>query len=247
MYISINNQNIYYQKIGKGKDLILLHGWGQDVSTWWGIVELLKEDFTLWMLDLPGFGRSELPKEPFRVKDYAETVGGFIKQNKIKKPVLLGHSHGGRTGIKLAALEPTLLDKLILEDATGIKPSKSLLQTFIYPIAKLSHLIPNFFNLKERLRTAFYKSQEADYLNAGKLKETLQIVLAENLAPDLPKIRTETLLIWGKKDGAVPLKDGKKMYIAIENSRIEVLDDVGHFPHLENPERFVYWVKNFLQ
>jgi pimeloyl-ACP methyl ester carboxylesterase len=247
MYQTINNQNIYYQKIGRGKDLILLHGWGQDVSTWWGITDLLKEDFTLWLLDLPGFGRSDLPKKPFKVSDYSETVIKFIKQNKIKKPILLGHSHGGRTGLKLAAMEPDLIDKLILEDASGIKPKKGVFKSIVYPIAKFSHLIPNFFNLKEKLKQSFYKSVEADYMNAGALKETLKAILEEDLTPDLSKIKSETILIWGEKDRSVSLKDGKKMYRMIENSRIEVLDDVGHFPHLENTERFVYWVRNFCE
>lgn len=251
MYLKIRNQNIYFQKIGKGKDLVMLHGWGVDVSTFWGVVDLLKNDFTLWLIDLPGFGRSGQPKKNFTVSDYAEIIGEFIKKNKIKKPVLLGHSLGGRVAIKLASHlssgNVNFIDKLILESSAGIKPKRDNLKPFFYLIAKLSHVIPNWISLKEKIRVWFYKSLESDYINAGVLKETLKNILDEDLTKDVTKIQTDILLIWGEKDPTkeASLKNGKKMYHLIKNSRIEILEDVGHFPHIENPERFVYWVKDF--
>lgn len=252
MYLIINNQNIYYQKIGKGKDLILLHGWGQDVSTWWGIVDLLKNDFTLWLIDLPGFGRSDIPKTPFKMKDYAEIVAEFIRAQRINRPILLGHSLGGRVAIRLASHMSSgnvnFIDKLILEAAAGIKPKRDHLKPIFYALAKLSYLIPNLFNLKERLRVWFYKSLESDYINAGSLKETLKNILDEDLTSGLPNIQTETLLIWGEEDPtqeASP-KFGKRMYQLIKNSRLEVLEGVGHFPHLERPDLFAQYVKDFV-
>lgn len=247
MYINISGQQIYYQKLGKGKNLIMLHGWGQDVSTFWGVAEQLKSDFTIWLIDLPGFGRSEAPKHPFTVLDYAEIIEQLIKKNKIKVPILLGHSLGGRIAIKLASHPGGVISKLILEDAAGIKPKRDVLKFLIYPLSKLVHFFPNWLNLKEKLRHYFYKSIEADYINAGSLKETLTNILQEDLTADLPKIKADTLLIWGEKDPTqeASLKNGKKMYQLIKNSRIEVLEDVGHFPHLEKSELFVYWVKQF--
>ena len=72
MYTTVNNQQIYYQKIGQGKDLVMLHGWANDVSSFWQVTQELKDDFTVWLIDLPGFGRSENPKKPFTVTDYAK-------------------------------------------------------------------------------------------------------------------------------------------------------------------------------
>jgi pimeloyl-ACP methyl ester carboxylesterase len=249
MYIKINDNNIYYQKVGRrGKDLILLHGWGQDVSTWWVVLDKLKDDFTLWLIDLPGFGRSDLPKKDLMVQDYADTIQVFITKLKIKKPHLLGHSHGGRISLKVAAYQGHLIDKLILEDSAGIKPKKGLKQLLAYPLAKIfKNLTPNWFHFKDRLKTMLYRYLESDFLEAGPLRGTLDQVVNEDLTLDIKKINNETLLIWGEKDRAVPLSDGKRIYRLIEPSRIEVIDEVGHFPHLENPDRFIYWVRNFLE
>lgn len=249
MYITVNDQSLYYQKVGSGKDLVVLHGWGHDVSSFWHVVEQLKDTFTLYLVDLPGFGRSELPKKPFTVQDYAQTIAEFIRSQNIK-PILLGHSVGGRIAIKLAANKPDLIEKLILEDAAGIKPKRDVPKVLLYPIAKaFRYLLPNIFGIKQRIRYRFYKALESDYISAGPMKETLKNILAEDLTPDLPKITTETLLIWGEEDPTLEasLANGKKMYRLIPNARIAVLEDIGHSPHLEKPEQFCYWVKDFAE
>ncbi len=247
MYTKIDSLNIYFQKVGKGKNLIMLHGWGADVSTFWPIVDLLKEKYTLWLIDLPGFGRSDLPKKVFTISNYAEVIVEFIQKNHIKKPSLFGHSYGGKISIKLAALYPTLLDKLILEGSSGIKLEKSLFQIFISPFAKLAHfLLPDVFHFRSKMRQKLYKKLESDYADAGEMKQIFLNTHAEDLSADLPKIKTETLLIWGERDRAVPLKYGKRIYQLIQNSKLVVLEGTGHFPHIKAPERIAYYVADFV-
>jgi pimeloyl-ACP methyl ester carboxylesterase len=248
MYIDLDNQQVYYQKIGQGKNLVLLPGWANDVSSFWNIAQELKNDFTVWLIDLPGFGRSETPKKPFTVSDYAEIVKGFLDQLKIKKPVILGHSHGGRTTIKLLANYPDIAEKIILEDAAGIKPKRDGYKFMAYTGAKLFNILfPEIWGVKKILRHYFYKNIESDYINAGNLKETLKLILAEDLVSDIKKIQTETLLLWGENDPTMEasLANGRKMYKMIPKSRLEVIEGAGHHPHIDNPKMFVYWVKDF--
>lgn len=246
MYCEVEGQNIYFQKVGKGRDLILIHGWGADVSNFWPIVGLLKDSFTLWLLDLPGFGRSDLPKKQFAISDFAKVIAEFIKKNNIKNPVVFGHSYGGKVSIKLASLYPNLINKLILEGASGITPQKSLFQILLFPIAKISHfLLPDLFNTKSKIRAKLYKKLESDYADAGQMKDIFVNTLKEDLTADLEKIQTETLLIWGENDRAVPLTYGKRMYQLVRNSKLITLEDVGHFPHIKWPERVAYFVKDF--
>jgi len=246
MYLNSKNINIYYQTAGRGPDLVLLHGWKQDVSTWWGVVDLLKDDFKIWLIDLPGFGRSDSPKNPWTVSDYADAVADFIKKLKIKKPILLGHSVGGNVAIKLVSKYPNLISKLILEDSSGIRPQDNPFRFILYLLAKVFHyLVPNLFGIKDKIRYNFYHSLESDYLNAGDLKGTLVNILNENLVGELLKIKTETLILWGEKDHVVKLNYGKKLYRLIPNSRLEIIENADHFPHQENPNLFIYYVKDF--
>lgn len=249
MYIRVNSQNIYYQKLGEGKPLIMLHGWGNDVSSFWNIAGQLKDNFTVYLIDLPGFGRSDNPKKDFTVSDYSNLVESLIKKLNLKKPNLLGHSVGGRIAIKLAAKNPQTIDKLILEDAAGIRPKRDIPKVFFYVSTKVFKLLlPNIFNLREKVRRIFYKSLESDYINAGQLKETLKNILDEDLTAEIPKIKNQTLLIWGQKDPTLEasIKNGKKMYRLIPNARLEIFENSGHFPHLDNPKRFTYFIKDFL-
>lgn len=248
MYITLNNQEIYYQKLGSGNDLILLHGWKQDVSSFHNISEILKKHFTLWLIDLPGFGRSENPKQDFTVEDYANLVYEFIKANKISKPILLGHSVGGRIGIVLSAKYPESISKLILEDSAGIRPKKGLISFLIYSLAKtFRFLVPNIFGIKNLLRYKFYKSRESDYLTAGKLKGTLTNILKEDLSVYLSKIKNPTLIIWGSNDPnqeSSP-RNARIMYKKIPFSKLEFIEGAGHFPHLTHPQEFLYYVIDF--
>lgn len=247
MYKQINEQNIYYQKTGKGPNLILIHGWGADVSTFWPIVELLKENFTLWLIDLPGFGRSDLPKKTFTIMDFAEIIAGFIKNNNIKKPVIFGHSYGGKIAIKLAFLYPNLIDKLILEGSSGIRPKKTFVQSLVYPFAKVGHFVlPDIFHIRSKARERLYRQLQSDYADAGAMRDIFVGTVKEDLTKDLPKIKQETLLIWGEEDRAVPLKYGKRMYRLIKNSKLVVMEGERHFPHVTNPERVAAYVKDFV-
>lgn len=247
MYTQINGQQIYYQSVGKGKNLIMLHGWGQDVSTFWPDLDYLKDDLTIWLIDLPGFGRSEPPKEKYDSGDYAKIIAEFIKKNGIKNVTILGHSFGGKVAIRVASEYPKLVDKLILVGASGLKPYASLKKYISFILAKIiKHTLPNFFNFKSKIRKDFYRKIESDYADAGRLRGVYLKTIREDLTEYLKKIDQQTLIIWGDQDRAVPLKYGKKMYQLIKNSKMVILEDKGHFLHIHDPERFTSYVKDFV-
>ena len=238
--------NLYFQKVGKGSDLIMLHGWGHDLSTWWGVVDFLKNDFTLWLIDLPGFGRSAIPEKTLTLDDCADEIAKFIKIKKIKKPVLLGHSFGGSVVIKLTSKYPHLISKLILEASAGIRPKPTIFNRLSFLISKIINFFPNFLNAKNRLKNWFYKIIGSDYFTVGPLKKTYLKVIREDLTNDAKKIQQETLIIWGEDDKTLPIARGKKLYQLIKNSRLEILENCGHAPHIKNPYLFTNYVKDFI-
>lgn len=249
MYIKTQSLSIYYQKLGQGADLIMLHGWGNDVSSFWNVAQNLKSNFTVHLIDLPGFGRSDIPTKAFTIDDYADVISEYITKQELSKPALLGHSVGGRIAIKLVTKNPNLVGKLILEDSAGIRSKRNIKKYIFLVAAKVfNFIVPNIFNLKEILRQKFYSKLEFDYINTGALRETFKNIISEDLSNLLPKVKNETLLIWGELDKTeeASLKNGRMMYRSIPRSKLEIFDGCGHFPHLENPARFIYFIKDFL-
>ena len=127
MEVIINNLKINYIKGGNGpKNILLLHGWGSNYTLFDKIIKFLSQKHTVYAIDLPGFGLSDLPQHPWNVNDYTKLVIEFIKLMKIDKLSLLGHSFGGRIIIKLNNINNLSfeIEKNILIDSAGIKPKQ---------------------------------------------------------------------------------------------------------------------------
>ena len=237
--VVIHGQLINYYFSDKKSDLtlIFLHGWRCEALAWQGIANKVEGDnISFYLLDLPGFGGSPAPKKPFGVGDYAEIVAGFIKKNNLNNVVLIGHSFGGRIAIKIAAENPNYLKKIILVDSAGLKTNKSL--KWKKAIAKIAKpfLKPKFMlTLKEKL---YQKIGAGDYTATPFHKETFLKVIGEDLTSDLEKIKISTLLVWGENDKETPLAMGKIMQKKIKNSRLEILENAGHFSFLDKPDEF---------
>lgn len=239
--IIINNLliNYYYSLPDKKsfKTLVFLHGWGVDSKLWFKIVpELINKNYSMYFLDLPGFGQSQMPNTTYDVDDYKKIVYEFVKKLGLKNINLIGHSFGGRITIKLAAENPEFLKKVILVDAAGIiNPSKvktiyKIIAKIISPIFKLSFM--------QTFRKKMYYLLNSEYLNNEKLSKTFSKVVSENLIHCFPKINKSTLIIWGGKDLVTPLQDGEQMNRLIPKSELIVLKKAGHFSFLDKPEEF---------
>ena len=125
MLINIDGINVNYIDEGTGSTVLLLHGWGGSIQTMIPIANILKDKCRVIALDLPGFGESDIPKEPWNSYDYANCIKNFIDTLNLKNIILFGHSHGGRISIILAS-KYNIAKKLILIDSAGIIPKRSV-------------------------------------------------------------------------------------------------------------------------
>ena len=115
--------------LGKGRGeppILLLHGWGHHLGVLQPLGELLAEFREVHLLDLPGHGKSGTPEEVWCMEDFAERVIQYLRKNEIEQVDLIGHSFGGKTGIKLASKNPELVRKLVLINSSGLKPIRTL-------------------------------------------------------------------------------------------------------------------------
>ena len=251
--ISINGLEINFKIAGEGEPLLILHGWGGSSGSWIRVQEILsKNGFKVICPDFPGFGKSKTPLYPWSVTDYANWLAEFANSQKLEKFFIIAHSFGGRVAIRFATLYPEKIKSLILCASAGIKPKPGLKTRLIYRLAKIGNAIftpKHLVRFRDGARNLFYVFlRHHDYAKAqGIMKETIKKVLDEDLLDDLPKIKTKTLIIWGSADRLVPVKYAHIFQEKIENSKLEILANIGHSPHLEVPEKLSEIIVQFIK
>ena len=112
--VKISTESVRVMVVGKGQAIVILHGWGSNFVSWKKASQVLGQKFQVFVLELPGFGRTPEPKTAWNVSEYADWIDKLIQKLKLDRVILLGHSNGGRIGICLASRQPEWLEKLIL-------------------------------------------------------------------------------------------------------------------------------------
>jgi pimeloyl-ACP methyl ester carboxylesterase len=251
--ISINSLETNYKIAGDGPVILILHGWGGSSDSWLSVQEILaKNGFKVVVPDLPGFGKSNTPKEPWQVSDFVNWTKSFIDLLNLNDFYLIAHSFGGQVAVKFTVLYPERVKKIIFCASAAIRPKPGLKTRIIFSVAKIGNAVfsPKYLvRLKDAARNFLYVIlRHRDYAKAnGTMKETIKKVLKEDLLSELSKIKKETLIVWGANDKLVPIKQAYIYKEKIENSRIEVFPKIGHSPHLEIPEKFAEVIIKFFK
>jgi len=249
--IEINGQHLHYEQTGNGRRaVIVMHGWGCKAST----VDILAraaadESTTVYNLDLPGFGDSAEPSTVWGVGEYTTLIESFVQQLNIKRPVLIGHSFGGRIAIMYGAHNET--DRIILVDAAGIKPRRPLRYYIkVYSFKTAKRLLPLLAGRKRAndiINRWRGKAGSADYAAASpQMRAIMSKVVNKDLTPLLPLIKAPVLLIWGERDTATPIADAKKMERLIPDAGLVSYPEAGHYSFLDRPAQTMAVVASFL-
>lgn len=254
MNIKIDGADINYEVMGEGKPVLILHGWGTSIEAMTSIWSFLKskEKYKIYVLDFPGeSGKSTVPPSPWGVPEYGEMVFKFIKELKIEKPNVIGHSFGGRVIIYLASKYKDLFDKIILTDAAGVKPKMTFRKFYKKWAFKFGKIILKMFTPKkkfdEKIKAYRDKHSSPDYkaLKSDVMRETFKKVISLDLTKNLKEITRPTLLIWGENDIDTPLYMAKIMEKNIKDSGLVVLKDAAHFSYVEKSYEYNIIVDNF--
>ena len=245
--------NINYTERGEGDLVVLLHGWGSNITLFEQSIAILERKYKVVAMDMPGFGESEEPKEPWDVDNYVDFVLAFLKDYNPTKITVLGHSFGGRVIIKMCSRElPFEIEKVILVDAAGVKPEKTLKQKTkqsifkatkkIYSAAPVQKMFPDAL---ENLRK---KNGSADYNAASPImRQTLVKVVNEDLTHLMPNVKAPTLLVWGTLDDATPLSDALLMEKLMPEAGLVKFEGAGHYSFLECAPQFGRVLASFMK
>ena len=240
MTVNIDGLNIEYITEGEGQPVLLLHGWGSSFDVYRGIINTLKNRCRLFAVNFPGCGGSDTMDTPWSLDDYCHFVLKFMAAVGISDPILIGHSHGGRVILKMAADGMVNPPKIVLLDSAGLIPKKSTKQKLRAKSFKAIKKVLSLPVIKNHSEPLLDKARKhygsADYNAAPEvLRKTLVSLVNTDRRDIIHNLKCPTLLIWGENDTATPLSDAKIIESLIPDSGLCVIKGTGHYSFCEQP------------
>lgn len=264
-FIDIDGRSTHYVEQGTGSPLILIHGFFFDGYTWHGNLAALSARFRVIAPDLWGAGYSTREPLEHDYALYADQLLGLMDALQIDKASLVGHSMGGGVGLYFALRHRDRVDKLILVAPAGMPAAVPLIGRFanlpgvgelIYGlnsnltrrmslqslwIHDARHITEDYFDNATR----FQKVEGTSEIMLRMLRKQFFNTLQEDIRA-LGQLAVPILLVWGRHDKAISLQRGEEMQRLLPGSRLEIIEDCGHCPHDEQPERFNRLALEFL-
>lgn len=242
MQINIKNVNINYVRYGKedAKTIVYLHGWGQNIAMMKPVADPFTDEYNVLIVDLPGYGGSEEPPYAWTVNDYVECFKEMFEKLNIDKPILIGHSFGGKISLLYASKYE--VEKLVLFGSP-----------FKQEVTKVSLKLKILKGLKKvpvvNKLEGFAKKHigSDDYKKASPLmREILVSTVNLDITEDVKKIKCPTLIVWGTNDEAVPVERAYELEKLIDDAGVIVYEGCTHYAYLERLNQTVNVLWNFL-
>jgi pimeloyl-ACP methyl ester carboxylesterase len=237
---------------GKGRTVLFLHpGDGFDASA--PFIAGLASQFHVIAPSHPGFGRSSLPKSISSVDDLSYLYLDYIETQNLDDIVLLGVSFGGWIAAEIAVKSTAHIAGVCLVDTVGAKfagpMTSEIFDLFSVPqYEQARHLYHDptlqqqtYAHLDDATAARLARNHESFALYGW--SPTLH---SRKLASRLHRIKVPTGIIWGAEDRVVPPDYGRQWKSAIPGASMEVIEQAGHYPHIEQPDRFVASVARFV-
>jgi pimeloyl-ACP methyl ester carboxylesterase len=253
-FITVFGAKVHYVEAGTGSPVILLHGLADDIGVWESVIPALAAKHRVIALDQIGFGRSDKPLLSYRVTTFVDFLDGFLNQLKIDRASVVGNSLGGWVAADFALAHPDRVDRLVLCDAAGYAAVAKQMDPRALSALRLAsrddirYLGPLTFHDKR-----FYEDVDLAFkqrVTAGDsytVKQVLEsMVRGEDVLDGrVGAIHKPTLILWGRDDKLIPLNFAERFHKEITGSRLEVIDDCGHMPHVECADKFNHALLKF--
>ena len=235
--IKIGSGVVRYRVEGTGEPLVLIHGLGGSTDWWVRNTGPLSRHFTVYSVDLPGFGAMRRCPTPFSVRGAVAWLRSFLNALKLDKVSFIGHSMGGLIAAIFTAEYPAQVARVVLA-APAIGLPTSSIAAYLWPITR--EMV--------RVERSFWKTLIWDGMRAG-FPTTLRAsrdLLRSKIDDELSRIETPCLLIWGERDPIVPPTLGCEIQAKIRSSRLCLLKGAGHVLMYDRAEPFNTAVVEFL-
>ncbi len=273
-YRTIHGYRRAYRVAGSGPAILLIHGIGDNSTTWSSVQSTLAQRFTVIAPDLLGHGKSDKPRADYSVAAYANGMRDLLSVLDIERVTVVGHSLGGGVAMQFAYQFPQLVDRLILIGSGGVtKDVNFALRIASLPMGSEALALLRLPLVLPALQ-AFGRVAGVAIGSTG-LGRDLPDML--RILEDLPEptassafartlravvdwrgqvvtmldrcYLTESVpvqLIWGSRDSVIPASHARLAHAAMPGSQLEIFEGSGHFPFHDDPDRFVEIVERFI-
>lgn len=254
-FLNWNGTEIHYTDEGKGVPVLMVHGFGAAYTHFNQLAELMKNDYRVIRVDLPGFGLSDLPELSANenyVQKYQEYLDFMFDTLQLDSLYIIGNSMGGLVTWMAAVDYPEKVKKIVLLDAAGYDLEKILSAREKFRSDFMQKIAAKGMSLsmsRKGLRGAYFQDEKVDenyvklinkFINIkGNIPNMLKVILSDNF-PDttlVQKVQCPALIIWGKEDKVIPVEHAEKFHRDIKNSQLVIFENCGHCPMLEEPEK----------
>jgi pimeloyl-ACP methyl ester carboxylesterase len=269
----LHGHRVSYRTAGEGPVILLIHGITGDSRQWSEIILQLADRYTVLAPDLLGHGQSDKPRGDYSLGAYAASLRDLLIVLGHRRATVVGHSLGGGIAMQFSYEYPVFCERLVLVDSGGLgKEVHRLLRAAALPGAELvlpllahsrvhrvgeaigqalgrlglelghdmAEMARGYASLSDaEARRAFLHTVRAVIdLGGQRVDATDRLYLAQMIP---------TLILWGRKDPLIPVEHAAVAHRRIPGSGLEIFDNAGHFPHLEEPVRFARLLMDFVQ
>jgi pimeloyl-ACP methyl ester carboxylesterase len=250
---------VHYETYGSGRPVILLHGWIGSWGLWQPTMEALGKEYRCYALDFWGFGESGKKRDSYAVGDFMALVAQFMDRLGIVAAPLIGHSMGGTTSLGTAINSPERVTKVCVIGSPIVGTSLSMfLQLAGVPwIGSMARNSPNLLKTGIRLFapliTREYKNwyptviRDINSTTVDSFFSSIGSLRRTDLRAHLGAIRVPTMGIYGGRDVIVSPKQYEPLRAGIPQARIEIMPNSGHFPMIDEPDKYLALIRSFLE
>lgn len=234
IHYMIDSGNMKYINIGTptATTVVFAHGWGRSHHDFIPVAESIAPFANSFLLDLPGFGETPRPDDAWDTAEYANHAQEFLAGLGLQSVIWVGHSFGGRIGLRLAVNSPDILSGLVLVASAGIPVQQSIqrklhgrLQRYRFQSARRCAKDSDEIALLEQ------KYGSADYVHSAQigLRDIFLKVIAEDQSAQVVNIRKPVRLVYGGNDFETPVSIGQKLQQLIPRAELVVCPEFNHF------------------
>jgi pimeloyl-ACP methyl ester carboxylesterase len=272
-HLTLHGDRFAYRMAGDGPLLVLVHGITSDSSTWERVMPgLVRAGYTVLAPDLAGHGSSAKPRGDYSLGAHASNLRDLMIALGYERATLVGHSLGGGIVMQFSYQFPELCERIVLVDSGGLGREVSILlraatlpgSDLVLPLLAATRLLDAGARVGSvlnrvglRLGTDLEQMAKGHgTLSDGDARAAFLHTLRSVVEPGGQRVDASNrlylaehlpfLLIWGERDSIIPASHGRAAHERMPGSRLELLERSGHFPQLDEPERFLELLLDFI-